>query len=70
MSPANVAFSQVLDPMIGGAVHNAQSLGSARGWTNKHKVVLLRRAPFVFRRYEKVVWKMRGPFSRFVACLC
>lgn len=67
VSPANVACSQVLDPMIGGAVHNAQTLGSVRGWTNKHKVVLLRRSPFVFRRYENVVWRFRSPFfPRFV----
>ncbi|KAJ5815621.1 hypothetical protein N7474_007398 [Penicillium riverlandense] len=59
VSPANRDFSLILDPMVGGAVHNAQSLGSVRGWTNKHRTVLRRTAPFEFRGYEKVVWNLR-----------
>ncbi|KAJ5605567.1 hypothetical protein N7510_008348 [Penicillium lagena] len=59
ISPANREVSLILDPMVGGAVHNAQSLGSVRGWTNKHRTVLRRTVPFEFRGYEKVVWNMR-----------
>jgi len=64
VSPANREVSLILDPMVGGAVHNAQSLGSVRGWTNKHKTVLRRTVPFEPRGYEKVVWIMRKPSQR------
>ena len=54
VSPANEECSLILDPMLGGAVHNAQTLRSVKGWSNKHKQVLLRREPYQIRKYEDV----------------
>lgn len=54
VSPANEECSVVLDPMLGGAVHNAKTLRSVKGWSNKHKQVLLRREPYQIRKYEDV----------------
>ncbi|KAF9892088.1 hypothetical protein FE257_002494 [Aspergillus nanangensis] len=46
VSPANRVCSEMLNPMVGGAVHGAARLGpSARGWTRKHREVHIKNVP-------------------------
>jgi len=41
VSPANEECSLILAPILGGTVQNAQTLRSIKGWSSKHKRVLL-----------------------------
>lgn len=59
ISPANRDFSLILDPMAG--PHVLKHLRSVRGWTNKHKQVLLKTTPYELRKYESVFAKLRKP---------
>lgn len=61
ISPANREVSELLDPMVGGAVHCADRLGpSARGWTRKHKVVRIRDFPGSrWKQYERALQKLK-----------
>ncbi|PLB46397.1 hypothetical protein P170DRAFT_477278 [Aspergillus steynii IBT 23096] len=61
VSPANREVSELLDPMVGGAVHCADRLGpSARGWTRKHRVVRIRDFPGSrWKQYEKALERLR-----------
>lgn len=59
VSPANLEVSRLLDPTVGGAVHNLQSLGSVKGLTNKNKKVLLRTEPYFFRTYRNVFFNYK-----------
>lgn len=54
VSPANLDVSLILDPMIGRAFHGSPTLRSCKGWSAKHKIVLLRTEPYEIRRYEEV----------------
>ncbi|KAL5363327.1 hypothetical protein BJX96DRAFT_186902 [Aspergillus floccosus] len=57
ISPARKEVSELLSPMVGGAVHGADRLGpSARGWTRKHKEVHIKYIPGgPYDRYEKLL---------------
>lgn len=57
VSPANLNASLILDPMIAGAVHSSPTLRSCKGWSNKHKIVLLRTVPYEKRKYEDVFYR-------------
>lgn len=59
VSPANLDVSLILDPMIGGAVHSSPTLRSCKGWSNKHKMVLLRTEPYEMRKYEDVFCRFK-----------
>lgn len=58
VSPANLDVSLILDPMICGAVHSSPTLRSCKGWSNKHKTVLLRTEPYEKRKYEDVFFRL------------
>lgn len=57
ISPARKEVSELLSPMVGGAVHGADRLGpSARGWTRKHKEVHIKYIPGgPYDRYAKLL---------------
>lgn len=57
VSPANREFSLLLDPMA--RAHALVHLRSVRGWTNKHKEVLLRTTPYEMRKYDSVFTALR-----------
>ena len=59
-SPVNREVSLILDPMVG-VVHTLKHLRSVKGWTNKHKEVLLRTSPYEMRKYENVFTALRKP---------
>lgn len=67
VSPANLDVSRLLDPTVGGAVHNLRSLGSVKGLTNKNKKVLLRTEPYVFRTYKHVFFNYK-PSRKLYIC--
>jgi hypothetical protein len=54
VSPANQQVSHILQLEEERAIPGWNPLGSVRGWTSKHKTVLLRREPYAFRAYEIV----------------
>lgn len=58
VSPANREFSR-LDPEGGGQA--LKHLRSVRGWTKKHKEVLLRTDPYQRRKYENAFAPLRKP---------
>ncbi|KAJ5663324.1 hypothetical protein N7507_004055 [Penicillium longicatenatum] len=60
VSPANVDVSLILDPRAEVA-HSLHHLRSVKGWTNKHKEVLLLKTPYEFRKYEHVFSELRKP---------
>lgn len=62
VSPANREFSRVLDPQVGGQA--LKHLRSVRGWTNKHKEVLLRTDPYKMRKYESAFSPPRKPMDK------
>jgi hypothetical protein len=57
VSPANLDVSLILDPMIRGAFHSSPTLRSCKGWSNKHKMVLMRTEPYEMRKYEDVFFR-------------
>ena len=61
ISPANRDFSTLLDPMVGGSVHNADKLGtSGRGWTRKGKEVHIRNVPgSPYDHYRELLEKLK-----------
>lgn len=61
VSPARREVSEMLNPMVGGAVHGADRLGpSARGWTNKHREVHIKGTPGgPFYQYEKLLNELK-----------
>ena len=61
ISPANRDFSTLLDPMVGGSVHNADKLGaSGRGCTRKGKVVHIRDVPgSPYDNYRELLEKLK-----------
>lgn len=60
VSPANMDVSLILDPRVE-IVHSLHHLRSVKGWTNKHKEVLLLKTPYEFRKYEHVFFELRKP---------
>lgn len=64
VSPANLQVSHILqleeERAMPGGWH---PLGSVRGWTSKHKTVLLRKEPYAFRAYE-VVFPYFGKYRK------
>ncbi|RAK79960.1 uncharacterized protein BO72DRAFT_25225 [Aspergillus fijiensis CBS 313.89] len=67
VSPGNTEVSRFLDPMAGGAAHNAVKPGcSGMGWTRKAHVFRVRTQPGEtgwgkgFERYERVLREVRG----------
>lgn len=62
ISPANREFSMILDPMAG--AHALKHLRSVKGWTNKHKEVLLKTTPYELRKYDSVFMGSRKPGSK------
>jgi hypothetical protein len=54
VSPANQDVSHILQLEEERAIPGWNPLGSVKGWTSKHKTVLLRREPYAFRAYELV----------------
>ncbi|OJJ98692.1 hypothetical protein ASPACDRAFT_1857189 [Aspergillus aculeatus ATCC 16872] len=67
VSPGNTEVSRFLDPMAGGAAHNAVKPGcSGMGWTRKAHVFRVRTEPGEtgwgkrFERYERVLREVRG----------
>ncbi|KAA8651215.1 hypothetical protein EYZ11_005179 [Aspergillus tanneri] len=62
VSPANREVSELLDPMVGGAVHCADRSGpSARGWTRKHKEIHIKNVPGSrYEQYQKSLEKLRS----------
>lgn len=63
ISPANRDFSTLLDPMVGGSVHNADKLGtSGRGWTRKGKEVHIQNVSgSPYDRYQKLLESLKKP---------
>ncbi|CAG8010491.1 unnamed protein product [Penicillium olsonii] len=59
ISPANREFSLILDPMAG--KHALTHLRSVKGWTRKHKEVLLKTTPYEMRAYDSVFTGVRKP---------
>ncbi|RAH44518.1 uncharacterized protein BO95DRAFT_341968, partial [Aspergillus brunneoviolaceus CBS 621.78] len=66
VSPGNTEVSRFLDPMAGGAAHNAVKPGcSGMGWTRKAHVFRVRTQPGEtgwgkgFERYERVLREVR-----------
>lgn len=61
ISPANKDFSTLLDPMVGGSVHNADKLGvSGRGWTRKGKEVHVQNVSGnPYGRYQKLLESLK-----------
>ncbi|KAJ5523564.1 hypothetical protein N7513_013108 [Penicillium frequentans] len=59
VSPANLDVS-LMEPTVC-AVHKLHHLRSVKGWTNKHKEVLLLKTPYEFRKYEHVFFELRKP---------
>lgn len=57
VSPANLDVSLILNPMIERAVHGSTTLRSCKGWSAKHKIVLLRTEPYEKRKYEEVFYR-------------
>jgi hypothetical protein len=64
VSPANLQVSHILkleeERAMPGRWH---PLGSVKGWTSKHKTVLLRTEPYAFRAYE-VVFPYFGKYRK------
>lgn len=60
VSPANMDVSQILAERAG-VVQRLHHLRSVKGWTNKHKEVLLLKTPYEFRKYEHVFFELRKP---------
>jgi hypothetical protein len=54
VSPANLDVSHILKLEEERGIPVWQRLGSVKGWTSKHKTVLLRKEPYAFRAYEVV----------------
>lgn len=63
VSPANLQVSHILQLEEERAIAGSKSLGSVRGWTSKHKTVLLRREPYAFRAYE-IVFPYLGKYRK------
>ncbi|BCR98058.1 uncharacterized protein AKAW2_31377S [Aspergillus luchuensis] len=66
VSPGNREVSRFLDPMIGGAVHGATRPGpSGRGWTRKHKEVIIKKIPgSQFEKYDRILQELRKADKR------
>ncbi|RAL14086.1 uncharacterized protein BO97DRAFT_476847 [Aspergillus homomorphus CBS 101889] len=67
VSPGNIEVSRFLDPMAGGAAHNAVKPGcSGMGWTRKGHVFRVRDVPgdHRFERYERVLREIREKGSQ------
>ncbi|PWY95902.1 hypothetical protein BO94DRAFT_530641 [Aspergillus sclerotioniger CBS 115572] len=66
ISPGNREISRLLEPMVGGAVHNDVRPGpSGRGWTRKHREVHIKKIPgSQFERYDRILQELRKTEKR------
>jgi hypothetical protein len=63
VSPANLQVSHILQLEEERAIPVWNPLGSVKGWTSKHRTVLLRKEPYAFRAYG-IVFPYFGKYRK------